>query len=142
MIQLDRVRTANAVREQVAAWRNAGDRVALVPTMGNLHAGHLRLVDRARESADRVVVSIFVNPTQFGPREDIQSYPRTPVADEAMLVGQSRTDLLFVPTEQEIYPHGTGDIVTINHEYRSPKNAQFLDQNTVFHPKFSLEMIR
>lgn len=113
MTQLERVRTANAVREQVSAWRSAGERIALVPTMGNLHAGHLSLVDRAREMADRVVVSIFVNPTQFGRSEDIQSYPRTPVEDEALLVEQGRTDLLFMPSEQDIYPRGTTDMVTI-----------------------------
>ncbi len=114
MTQLERVRTANAVHAQVSAWRSAGDRVALVPTMGNLHTGHLSLVDRARELAERVIVSIFVNPTQFGPQEDIQTYPRTPVEDESLLARQGRTDLLFVPSEQEIYPHGTADIVTVN----------------------------
>ena len=113
MTQLERVRKANAVRERVSAWRSAGDRVALVPTMGNLHAGHLCLIERARELADRVIVSIFVNPTQFGPQEDIQNYPRTPVEDEALLARQGCTDLLFVPSEQEIYPHGTADIVTV-----------------------------
>jgi pantoate--beta-alanine ligase len=113
LTQLERVRTANAVREQVSAWRSAGDRIGFVPTMGNLHAGHLSLVDQASVKVDRVVVSIFVNPTQFGPQEDIQSYPRTPVEDEALLARQGRTDLLFVPSESEIYPHGTADIVTV-----------------------------
>jgi len=102
----DRVGSVRAVREQVAAWRAAGERVALVPTMGNLHAGHLSLVDRAAEHAERSVVSIFVNPTQFGPSEDIDSYPHTPEEDEALLGEQGKTDLLFVPGVENIYPHG------------------------------------
>lgn len=113
LTQLKRVRTAGAVREQVTAWRRDGDRVALVPTMGNLHAGHLSLVDRARELAERVIVSIFVNPMQFGPQEDIQSYPRTPIEDKDLLAEHGNTDLLFIPSELEIYPNGTADIVTV-----------------------------
>lgn len=93
------------LREQIAAWRRAGDRIAFVPTMGNLHAGHLGLVARARDLADRVVVSIFVNPLQFGQGEDLEAYPRTPREDmdKLQLAG---VDLLFRPQEVEVYPHG------------------------------------
>ena len=89
---LDRVANVGAVREQVADWRAAGERVALVPTMGNLHAGHLSLIELAAARADRTIASIFVNPTQFGPTEDIDSYPRTPDEDEAVLMEQHKTD--------------------------------------------------
>ena len=106
--------SVRAVREQVAAWRAAGERIALVPTMGNLHDGHLSLVDLASARADRVVVSIFVNPTQFGPTEDIESYPRTPEEDEAVLGVQNKTDLLFAPGVEDIYPHGTESSVSVH----------------------------
>ena len=95
-----------AVRKRVLRWRNINERVALVPTMGNLHAGHIALVKRARELADRVVVSIFVNPTQFGPNEDFAAYPRTPDADRLQLA-VAATDLLFMPDVGEVYPGGT-----------------------------------
>ncbi len=98
-------RTINGVREQVRAWQLAGERVAFVPTMGNLHAGHLSLVARARELADRVVVSIFVNPLQFSAGEDLSAYPRTPEEDAAHLV-EAGVDMLFLPEEAEIYPRG------------------------------------
>lgn len=94
------------VRKRVQRWRNINERVALVPTMGNLHAGHLALVKRARELADRVVVSIFVNPTQFAPSEDFAAYPRTPDADRLQLA-VAATDLLFMPDVDEVYPNGT-----------------------------------
>ena len=110
---LEHASSVRAVRERVAAWRAAGERVALVPTMGNLHAGHLSLITLAAEQADRIVVSIFVNPTQFGPTEDIESYPRTPEEDEAVLAEQGRTDLLFVPGVEDIYPHGTESSVSV-----------------------------
>jgi pantoate--beta-alanine ligase len=87
----------------VAAWRQQGERIAFVPTMGNLHPGHLSLVERARELAARVVVSIFVNPMQFGPSEDLAAYPRTPEQDRALLE-QAGADLLFLPTVAEVYP--------------------------------------
>jgi len=98
-------RTIAGVREQVRAWRLAGERVAFVPTMGNLHAGHMSLVARARELADRVVVSIFVNPLQFSVGEDLSAYPRTPEEDAVMLEGAG-VDLLFLPEEAEVYPRG------------------------------------
>jgi len=97
------VHRINELRTQVQAWRQAGERVALVPTMGNLHQGHLALVDRARELAPRCVVSIFVNPLQFGPQEDLQNYPSTLEQDRAQLI-EHQTDLLFVPDASEIYP--------------------------------------
>lgn len=100
------VYTIADLRAAVAQWRAAGERVALVPTMGNLHEGHLRLVDRARNLADRVLVSIFVNPTQFGPSEDFEHYPRTLEADSGKLE-QRATDLIFAPAVEEVYPGGS-----------------------------------
>lgn len=97
------VATAAALRAYISAWRQAGQRIAFVPTMGNLHAGHFQLVQRARQVADRVVVSVFVNPSQFGPNEDYASYPRTFDADSAGL-NNSGADLLFYPAVAEIYP--------------------------------------
>jgi pantoate--beta-alanine ligase len=98
---------ASRVRERVAEWREAGQTVALVPTLGNLHAGHLSLTRLARKVADRVVMSIFVNPTQFGEGEDFKAYPRTLDEDRQKLAEEGSVDLLFVPEEQEIYPFGT-----------------------------------
>lgn len=83
-------------------WRQAGLRIAFVPTMGNLHDGHLRLVDQAKASADRTVVSIFVNPLQFGPNEDFENYPRTLDADIAKL-NELAVDVVFVPDEKQFY---------------------------------------
>ncbi len=85
--------------------RSAGRRIALVPTMGALHEGHLSLVRIARGTADRVVVSIFVNPTQFGPTEDLTRYPRDPERDLALLRGVG-ADVVFMPSVREIYPDG------------------------------------
>jgi pantoate--beta-alanine ligase len=94
------------VREAVRGWRAASESVAFVPTMGNLHAGHLSLAELAASEADRVVASIFVNPTQFGPNEDFAAYPRTLDEDSARLSAAGTVDLLFVPDEREIYPFG------------------------------------
>lgn len=91
------------LRTLIADWHRHRQRVAFVPTMGNLHAGHLGLVEKAREISDRVVVSIFVNPLQFGPAEDFDTYPRTLEADTAVLREQG-TDLLFAPAPATIYP--------------------------------------
>lgn len=91
------------LRAQVLAWRRAGERVALVPTMGNLHRGHLYLVERARALVPRTIASIFVNPTQFGPNEDYAGYPRTLAEDQSQLEGAG-LDLLFAPTVAAIYP--------------------------------------
>lgn len=90
-------------RAQVRAWQASGLRVGFVPTMGNLHAGHIRLVTEARRHADKVVASVFVNPTQFGPGEDFDAYPRTLDSDQARLA-EAGTDLLFAPSVDEMYP--------------------------------------
>ena len=102
---MDEVARIQPLRERVSEWRRQKLRIALVPTMGNLHEGHIRLVQQAREVADRVIVSIFVNPMQFGPKEDFAAYPRTPVEDRRLLV-QAPTELLFQPEVDEIYPDG------------------------------------
>jgi pantoate--beta-alanine ligase len=97
--------TREELREQLAEWRQAGDHVALVPTMGNLHEGHLGLVKLAREHAERVVVSIFVNPSQFEPGSDYAQYPRTLDLDKRRLK-RARADLLFAPGVDAVYPTG------------------------------------
>lgn len=97
-----RVETIPALRRTLGEWRLRDERIALVPTMGNLHAGHLQLVRRAREIGDRVVVSIFVNPTQFGEGEDFGAYPRTLEEDAQALKGAG-ADLLFSPSVAEVY---------------------------------------
>jgi len=89
----------------VEDWRTAGDRIALVPTMGALHEGHLELVKLARQHADRVVVSIFVNPTQFAPHEDFDRYPRTLGRDVTEL-SDVKADLVYAPSVEEMYPDG------------------------------------
>jgi pantoate--beta-alanine ligase len=103
---METVTTISAVRERVYAWRRAGERVVFVPTMGNLHAGHVSLIEAARRHGERFVASIFVNPMQFGPNEDFAHYPRTPREDEGML-GAAGCDLMFTPDVAEIYPHGS-----------------------------------
>ncbi len=102
---MDTVSTASELRAQLDAWRRDGARIAFVPTMGNLHAGHYSLVTLARAHADRVIASIFVNPTQFGPSEDFGRYPRTPDEDRTGLAAHG-CDLLFAPKLEEIYPYG------------------------------------
>lgn len=94
-----------ALRAQIATWRQAGERIAFVPTMGNLHNGHFKLVDIARQHADRVICSIFVNPMQFGKNEDLDKYPRTLDADIAGLTAH-QADALFTPTPEIMYPRG------------------------------------
>jgi len=93
-------------------WRAAGERIAFVPTMGNLHEGHLKLVDAAKDQADRVVVSIFVNPMQFGANEDLDGYPKTPEADSAQLKERG-CDLLFLPTVTDIYPPSENEVTFV-----------------------------
>ena len=105
-----RCETTAEVRSAVAGWRAQGARVALVPTMGYLHAGHMALVERAGKLADRVVVSIFVNPTQFGDPDDLARYPRDEARDLAML-REAGVDAAFLPAPAEIYPDGDETIV-------------------------------
>jgi pantoate--beta-alanine ligase len=99
------VRTMSALRRAVMRWRAAGERIALVPTMGALHGGHLALVRAARRRAQRVIVSIFVNPAQFAPQEDFASYPRTWDADLAALADMA-VDLVWAPPAAAMYPSG------------------------------------
>ncbi len=102
---MDICTTVADLKRQVSGLRARCPRIAFVPTMGNLHAGHLRLVERARDHADGVVVSIYVNPLQFGPGEDFDAYPRTVAADSAQL-RSAGVDLLFLPSDAEVYPRG------------------------------------
>ena len=100
-----RTHRAPTVRRTVAGWRRRGRRVAFVPTMGAIHAGHLSLVARARSTSDRVVASVFVNPLQFGPREDFRAYPR-PLCRDRALLRAAGVDLLWEPRAHEFYPPG------------------------------------
>ncbi len=93
------------LHEQLRDWRHHDDHIALVPTLGNLHAGHIKLVELAREHAERVVVSVYVNPTQFGEDEDFEDYPRTLERDTRRLK-QIGADVLFVPDDATVYPYG------------------------------------
>ena len=106
------VHTVAELRARVAAWKRAGERVAFVPTMGNLHRGHIHLVERARELAPRTVASIFVNPTQFGPNEDFAGYPRT-LADDSRQLAAVGLDLLFAPGVAEMYPRPLDEMTQV-----------------------------
>lgn len=106
------VNTVFELRENIKTWRSDGESIAFVPTMGNLHAGHLQLVSIAKEKADRVVVSIFVNPTQFGAGEDFETYPRTEREDQEKLEA-SKADLLFLPSIADIYTPDAKTTVTV-----------------------------
>jgi len=101
------VHTVAELRAQLSVWRAAGERVAFVPTMGNLHAGHIELVNQGRQRARRVVASVFVNPLQFGANEDFGHYPRTLPQDAEKLTAAG-CDLLFAPDVAEMYPQGVG----------------------------------
>jgi len=105
---MNTVKTVRELRAAVARARSEGKRIALVPTMGNLHSGHIALITKAVQRADFVIASIFVNPLQFGPNEDLASYPRTLAADQEQLL-QAGCHLLFTPTVEEMYPHGMTD---------------------------------
>ncbi|MGY8563376.1 pantoate--beta-alanine ligase [Paracidovorax citrulli] len=110
---IDTVTELSRLRAVVNGWKREGLRVALVPTMGNLHAGHYSLVTLARQYADRVVSSVFVNPTQFGPNEDFTRYPRTPEADTTGLE-QAGCDVLWLPTVESMYPFGVELAASVN----------------------------
>ncbi len=107
------VRELGALRAAVAAWRAEDQRVALVPTMGALHAGHIALVEQARRPGTRVVTSIFVNPKQFGPNEDLSRYPRKEQADLKMLA-EAGCDLAWLPSVEEMYPAGFATRVSVS----------------------------
>jgi pantoate--beta-alanine ligase len=102
---LDTVRTIADLRARVQGWRGAGQRIGLVPTMGALHAGHVSLVKNSVARCDRTVVTLFVNPTQFGPKEDFSVYPRDEARDAALVAAEG-ADLLFAPGVDEVYPGG------------------------------------
>lgn len=106
------VQDAGSLRAAVRGWRAAGQTVGFVPTMGNLHAGHFSLIRLARMRADRVVASVFVNPTQFGPNEDFDRYPRTLAQDQAGLA-EHDCDLLFAPDVATMYPYGPAHTVSL-----------------------------
>jgi pantoate--beta-alanine ligase len=106
------VRQLEALREALASYRAAGERVALVPTMGALHAGHMALIDEARRAADRVVASIFVNPMQFAPSEDFDQYPRREGTDQRML-NDAGCDLLWLPPVEVMYPDGFATTISV-----------------------------
>ena len=116
------VHTVKSLRARVAAWRKAGEKVALVPTMGALHSGHLALVEEARRKARRVVVSIFVNPTQFAPSEDFTRYPRT-LKDDVRKLADLDTDLVFAPDIPEMYPTGFCTKVTLGGPAEDPESV-------------------
>lgn len=106
------LQAAAALRSDLDTWRAAGDTIAVVPTMGNLHSGHLALVRHARRIARRVVVTIFVNPLQFGPNEDFGRYPRTLPADLALLEAEG-VDLVWTPGVDDVYVNGFPPATTI-----------------------------
>lgn len=110
---IETITELDALRARVNGWKREGLRVGFVPTMGNLHAGHYSLVMLARQYADRVVSSVFVNPTQFGPSEDFTRYPRTPEADTTGLEGAG-CDVLWLPTVESMYPFGVELAARIN----------------------------
>ena len=106
------VHTVEDLRTEIRAWRQAGDTVGLVPTMGALHEGHLSLVRHARAKTMRTCVTVFVNPTQFGPNEDLDTYPRDEAGDAAQLTEEG-VDLLFQPNPDEVYPPGFATSVQV-----------------------------
>jgi pantoate--beta-alanine ligase len=107
------ITTIKALRGCIRQWRQAGQSVAFVPTMGNLHAGHIQLVETAKQKADKVVVSIFVNPAQFGVNEDFNSYPRTEQQDQTALQ-EHGADVLFLPSTTEMYPQLPQTVISVS----------------------------
>ena len=107
------VTTVDDLRHELTAWKAAGQTVGLVPTMGALHAGHLSLVRAARAECDRVIVTIFVNPTQFNSAKDLALYPRTEAADAALLAPLG-VDVIFAPPPEQVYPAGFASQITVS----------------------------
>jgi pantoate--beta-alanine ligase len=118
------VDTVPALRERLKEFRKKGERIALVPTMGALHDGHLSLLREARRHAERVVATIFVNPAQFGPSEDFAKYPRTLAADLEKLAG-AKADLCFAPSLEAIYPPGFSTRVEVDGPARADLDDRF-----------------
>ncbi len=110
---MQKATSVKSLRGVINQWRKQGDQIAFVPTMGNLHAGHIKLVKEAQKHADRVVVSLFVNPTQFGKGEDFESYPRTETEDCEKLMAAA-TDLLFIPETSEMYRQDASTVVLVS----------------------------
>lgn len=110
---MNTVKTVRELRAAIARARSEGKRIGLVPTMGNLHSGHAALVTKAAQRADFVVATIFVNPMQFGPNEDLATYPRTLAADQEKLL-EAGCHLLFTPNVEEMYPHGMKDQTVVS----------------------------
>lgn len=110
---MQKVTTVKCLVKAVKQWRLQGETIAFVPTMGNLHAGHIKLVTEAGKKADKVVVSIFVNPSQFAPGEDFESYPRTEIEDAEKLK-KAGADLLFLPTVKEVYQQKMDTLVSVS----------------------------
>ncbi|MEC9248716.1 MAG: pantoate--beta-alanine ligase, partial [Pseudomonadota bacterium] len=107
-VNMECILDVSSLRKRSGQWRRDGQSSALVPTMGNLHSGHLSLLERAKELADRTIVSIFVNPIQFGVGEDYQIYPST-MKEDLVKLGQAGADVVFMPDLKELYPGGTED---------------------------------
>jgi len=107
------IESKSELAELLAEWRHEGEHVAVVPTMGNLHPGHVNLVEVAREHAERVVVTVFVNPTQFGEGEDFESYPRS-IERDTMRLKKVRADVLFAPDVETVYPFGLENATSIS----------------------------
>ncbi|MCC8366130.1 pantoate--beta-alanine ligase [Xenorhabdus sp. PB61.4] len=105
------IETIPILRREIRRWRQAGKRIAFVPTMGNLHDGHMALVDTAKAQADVVIVSIFVNPMQFDREDDLVNYPRT-LQEDCEKLSRRHVDIVFAPNANEIYPHGLNDSQT------------------------------
>jgi len=107
------IESKSELAELLAEWRHEGEHVAVVPTMGNLHPGHASLVETAREHAERVIVTVFVNPTQFGEGEDFENYPRS-IERDTMRLKQVRADVLFIPDIETVYPFGLENATIIS----------------------------